>query len=105
MYARHVAIHLKKGALPEFSKLLETYVLPELRKQPGFQDEITFSTPEGQDVIAISLWDTQASAEAYAKTGYGQVTSLLSGVIDGPPNVRVCDVIHSTSHASASAAA
>ena len=43
MYARNVAVRLKPNTLSDFSKTLETNVLPILRKQKGFQDEITFA--------------------------------------------------------------
>ena len=41
MYARNVTLHLKANAAPEFARTLETDVLPLLRKQNGFKDEIT----------------------------------------------------------------
>ena len=74
-------------------------MLPILRKQTGFQDEIVFSTtPTGMDVIAISLWDTREHAEAYNSTGYPEVLKSLNKVLDGAPRVRVSDVISSTLH-------
>ena len=42
MFARSVAFQLKPGRASEFTKVLETDVIPVLRKQKGFQDEITF---------------------------------------------------------------
>jgi len=47
MYARNVAIHLKPNTLRDFTKTFDTNVLPILRKQKGFQDEITFASPVG----------------------------------------------------------
>jgi hypothetical protein len=81
-------------------------VLPILRKQTGFRDEITFSTtPTRMDVIAISLWDTKEQAEAYNATGYPEVLKSLNKVLDGAPRVRVSDVISSTLHKIAAIAA
>jgi heme-degrading monooxygenase HmoA len=102
MFARNVAIHLKPNALGEFTRIFDNEVLPILRKQTGFQDEITFSTtPTGMDVIAISLWDTREHAEAYNATGYPEVLKSLNKVLDGAPRVRVSDVISSTLHKTA----
>jgi hypothetical protein len=99
MFARNVAIHLKPNTLGEFTRIFDNEVLPILRKQTGFQDEITFSTtPTGMDVIAISLWDTKEHAEAYNTTGYPEVLKSLNKVLDGAPRVRVSDVISSTLH-------
>ena len=57
MYARNVTLHLKANTAPEFTRTLETDVLPMLRKQNGFKDEITFIAPDGAEAVAISLWD------------------------------------------------
>ena len=105
MFARNVAIHLKPNTLGEFKLVFDKEVLPILRKQTGFQDEIIFSTPGGMDVIAISLWDTKEHAEAYNTTGYPEVLKSLNKVLDGAPKVRVSDVISSTFHKAVSVAA
>jgi hypothetical protein len=34
-------------------------------RSPEFKDEITLSHPGSPDVIAISLWESKANAEAY----------------------------------------
>jgi hypothetical protein len=45
MYARNVALHLKPNTLSDFRKTFDSNVLPILRKQKGFQDEIMFAIP------------------------------------------------------------
>ncbi len=105
MYARHVALHLKPNTLSDVTKTFDTHVRPLLRKQKGFQDEITFAIPGGTDVIAISLWDTKENAEAYNTASYPEVLKSLNKVLDGPPKVRVSDVISSTIHKPAVVAA
>jgi len=104
MFARNVAIHLKPNTLSDFKLVFDKEVLPMLRKQTGFQDEITFSTPNG-NVIAISLWDTKEHAEAYNTSAYPLVLKSLDKVLDGAPRVRVSDVISSTLHPAVYAAA
>ncbi|SRR5579862_3721840 len=104
MFARNVALHLKPNSLEEFSRAFDSEVLPLLRKQPGFRDEITFSTPNGS-VIAISLWDTKEHAEAYNATAYPLVLKSLDKVLDGVPRIRISDVISSTLHQVARVAA
>ncbi len=98
MYARNVAVRLKPNTLSDFTKTFETNVLPILRKQKGFQDEITFAMPGGTDVVAISLWDTKENAEAYNTAGYPEVLKNLEKFLDGTPKLRVSDVISSTFH-------
>ena len=53
MYARNVSINLKPNTASEFTRTLENDILPLLRKQNGFKDEITFSGPGGIDVTAM----------------------------------------------------
>jgi hypothetical protein len=105
MFARNVSMHLKPNTLAEFTRTFEKDVVPVLRQQKGFQDEITFSIPGGSDVIAISLWDNKESADAYNSNTYPQVLKTLDRVIDGVPKVRTSDVVYSTFHKIATAAA
>ena len=105
MFARNVSLRLKPNALSEFTRTFDKEVLPMLRKQNGFRDEITFAVPGGLDVTAISLWDTKEHAEAYSTAGYPQVLKTLDKVLDGTPKVRVSDVISSTIHQAATVGA
>src|SRR5438876_10385076 len=105
MFARNVSLRLKPDTLSEFTRTFDKEVIPMLRKQKGFQDEITFATPGGLDVVAISLWDTKEHAEAYNTTGYPEVLKILDKVLDGTPKVQISDVISSTIHKPAAVAA
>lgn len=106
MFARNLSIRLKPNSLTQFTRIFDSEVLPMLRKQAGFQDEIAFSTsPTGTDLIAISLWDTKEHAEAYSTTAYPEVLKSLNKVLDGPPRVRVSDVISSTIHSTSAVGA
>jgi hypothetical protein len=49
MFARRVLMHLKPNSAAEFTQRLEKEVIPLLRKQKGFQDEITFVAPGGRE--------------------------------------------------------
>ena len=98
MFARSVSIHLKSNMLSDYTRTFEKDVLPLLRKQNGFKDEITFSSPGGTDVTAISLWDNKANAEAYNSNVYPDVVKTLAGVMDGTPRVQSGEVVNSTIH-------
>jgi heme-degrading monooxygenase HmoA len=105
MFARHVSLRLKPNTLSEFTRIFDKEVIPMLRKQTGFRDEMTFSVPGGSDVVAISLWDTKEHAEAYKTAGYPEVLKMLDRVLDGTPKVQVSDLISSTIQKPAAAAA
>ena len=97
MFARHVSMQLKPNLRAEFTQTIENEVLPLLRKQRGFQDEIAFVAPgSGTDVVAISLWDTKEDADAYHGGSYQEVVKALGKVVDGTPEVRNFEVANST---------
>ncbi len=98
MFARHVSIKLKANSAPEFNRLIENEILPLLRKQKGFRDEMTLVAPERSLALAISLWDTKGDAEAYNRAGYPEVLKGLSKVVEGTPNVETFEVANSTFH-------
>jgi len=99
MFARTVSIHLKSNTmLSDYTRTFEKDVLPLLRKQNGFKDEITFASPGGVDVTAISLWENKADAEAYNTNTYPEVLKTMARFIDGTPKVQTSDVLTSTFH-------
>jgi len=102
MYSRNVTMRLKPRSVAEFTRTIENEVLPVLRKQKGFQDELTFVDPNETDALGISLWDSKADADAYDRGSYPQVVKTLSKMIEGTPQVHTYDVSNSTFHKIAS---
>ena len=98
MFARNVSIHLKSNMLSDYTRTFEKEVLPLLRKQNGFKDEISFASSGGTDVTAISLWDNKANAEAYNTKAYPEVLKTLAKFIEGTPKVQTGEVVNSTFH-------
>ncbi len=98
MFARNVTFHLKSNMLSDYTRTFNTDILPLLRRQNGFKDEITFCGPGGVDVTAISLWDSKASAETYNTNSYPEVLKTMSRFIEGTPKVQTSDVVNSTFH-------
>jgi hypothetical protein len=76
MFARKVSSHLKSNMLS--ARPLENEILPLLRKQEGSKDDITLSNPGSLwDVIAISLWENKASADAHNANAHPEVLRTL----------------------------
>jgi hypothetical protein len=94
MFVRNIAIQLKPNTSTEFSKIFDAEVLPLLRKQTGFQNEITYA--DNSYLNAVSIWDTKQSADTYEKNSYSQVMKLVEKFIDGTPKVRSGEVLSST---------
>jgi heme-degrading monooxygenase HmoA len=105
MFARNVHLRLKPNRVAELTRTIETEVLPLLRKQEGFQDEITFIVPGGTEAVGISLWDQKESAEAYSKDTYPEVLKALGKLLEGTPQVQTYEVSNSTFHKIATKAA
>lgn len=104
MFSRNVHMRLKPNSAVEFTRTLEREILPLLRKQSGFQDEITFLAPDGTSAVAISLWDRKENAEAYGRETYPEVLKGLGKVVEGTPEVGTYEVSNSTFHKIAAAA-
>jgi hypothetical protein len=98
MFARNVSFHLKSNMLSDYAEIFDKDILPLLRKQNGFKDEITFSGPGGIDVTAISLWDSKASSDTYNTNTYPEVLKTMARFIEGTPKVQTSDVVNSTFH-------
>ena len=105
MFARRVSAHLKPNSVAEFTQRLEKEVIPLLRKQSGFQDEITFVLPGGTETFGISLWDQAENAEAYNRGTYPEVAKILARVVKGTPQLETYEVSNSTFHKIAVAVA
>ena len=101
MFARNVSIRLKPNMLSDYTRTFEKEVLPLLRKQKGFKDEITFANAGGVDVTAISLWENKTDAEAYNTNTYPQVLKTMARFIEGTPKVQSSEVVNSTFHNNA----
>jgi hypothetical protein len=98
MFARNVSFTLKSNMLSDYTRTFDKDILPLLRKQNGFKDEITFSASNGSEVTAISLWDSKASAETYNTNVYPEVLKTMSRFIEGTPKVKNGEVVNSTFH-------
>ena len=96
MFTRHVIMELKPNATTEFTNVVESKILPLLRKQKGFRDMITFLAPDRSEAIAISFWDSKEEAEAYNVSGFPEVLKMLDGIVEGTPKVGTAEVVTST---------
>ena len=98
MFARIVSMRLKPNTTAEFTQTIEKRIIPILRKQKGFRDEITFIAPGGTEALGISLWDSREQAEAYNTGSYGDVVKELGKLVEGTPQIKTYDVANSTAH-------
>jgi len=99
MFARTVRMHLKPNSMSQFTETMEKDVIPLLRKQQGFKDEITFLPADGgNEAVAISFWEKRENADAYQRGAYPEVLKSVAKVADGTPQVQTSEVSNSTWH-------
>src|SRR5438128_12691932 len=98
MFSRIVSMQVKPNSNREFTELFQKKLIPTLRQQQGFKDEMLFQDPGGPEVVAISLWESKENAEAYARATYPELLKTLAKVIEGTPKVKTYQVAYSTLH-------
>jgi hypothetical protein len=98
-------MRLKPNTSAEFTQTIEKRILPILRKQKGFRDEITFIAPGGIEAVGISLWDSREQADAYNSGSYPEVVTELNKLLEETPQVKTYDIANSTAHNIAARAA
>ena len=99
MFARTVRMHLKPNSVAQFTETMEKDVIPLLRQQQGFKDEITFLPADGSnEAVAISFWEQRENADAYQRGAYPDVLKAVAKVADGAPQVQTSEVSNSTWH-------
>lgn len=84
--ARSVRFDIATGKNEQFHTLFTNEVLPILRKQDGFKDELLLV--QDQHVLAISVWNNLEAARKYESATYPQVDTALRPVMSGKPTVE-----------------
>jgi hypothetical protein len=105
MFARKVSVRLKLDAAGSFIQKMENEIIPLLRKQEGFLDELTLISQGGKEIYAYSFWEKSEDADRYDRTAFREVTDHLADLIDGPLRVHTYMVANSTFHKIATAVA
>jgi heme-degrading monooxygenase HmoA len=98
MLAHTVSLQLKPNSVVAFTPTIEKASIPLLRTQPGFQDAMVFVVPDGTAAVAISVWNQQEHAEAYARGTSPHVLQAVTKVVEGTPQGSTSAVAHSTFH-------
>ena len=88
MFARQDTVQLKSNLVREFPAVFEKEIVPLLRKQKGFLNEMLLLTPGTSGAIAISFWEEKEHAEAYNREVYPQILRALERYIEGTPVVK-----------------
>jgi len=99
MFTRIVEITAKQDKTKEVAQTIQEKVLPILKKQPGFVDEIVLvSTADTNRILGMSFWQTPEDAELYRLDHYPKVQELLRPLLETTPKVNTFDIDTSTTH-------
>ena len=98
MYARNVTLRIKHGMQSEVTKAFENQILPLLRKQKGFKEEIALCNPSSPEAVAISLWENKSDADEYNTRVYPDVLKTLAKTIEGTPRVHTFETVATSYH-------
>ena len=99
MFTRVVELTSKPRKSRELSSLINDTIVPILKKQAGFVDEIVLVSDADSDrVLALSFWKTREDAERYQREQYNSVRETMQSVLEADPVVRTFEVHTSTGH-------
>ncbi len=99
MFTRIVDFIGTRGKTRDLKEAIQTKILPILRGQPGFVDEIVLESDiEPDRVLALSFWRSREDAERYNREQYSKVKESLRGMLESEPVVKTFNVTSSTAH-------
>ena len=99
MFTRAVELRAKPGKTNELCRTASDMVLPILRDQQGFKDEVVLvSNTDANRVLAISFWNSREDAERYQREEFARVNELIKNLCEGAAHVETYDVNTSIAH-------
>lgn len=97
MFARIVDFVSSRGKTRILNETIQNKLLPTLRVQPGFVDEIVLeSDVEPDRFLTLTFWKTREQAELYNQKTYPAVKEVLLASLETDPVVRTFNVARST---------
>jgi len=81
----------------QFKQKIENEIVPLLRKQKGFLDEITFLIPKRKKKFMPSVCGRLRNMQRHTTVErIPEVTKILASVVEGTPRVQTYEVLNST---------
>lgn len=96
MYARNVRFEIQPGKVKDFNTTFNNDILPILKKQDGFRDEMLLVRETKG--MGISLWNTREQIEKYQTTVYPEISKKLTPFLTGQPTIEVFELTSGTIH-------
>jgi hypothetical protein len=93
MYMLLIDGKLKQGKDNEFLDAWSKQILPVLKRQDGFVDEILLFEQGGRSgCVGLSFWNTPEQRERYYREVFPEAKNFVQHLLDGEPTVRSFEV-------------
>lgn len=92
MFMMFIEGGLKPGKREEFVKVWNSQILPLLKKQDGFVDEMLLMEEGSQAPCGLSFWKSREQCEHYEREGFPQAKNFVQHLLQGTPNIRKFEV-------------
>ncbi len=93
MHSQVVRANIQPGKMDEAIAGFRDSVVPAVRGQSGFQSDRLLVDRQGNKIIGISFWDSEADVAAVMSSGfYQEQVAKFAAVFAGPPEREVYEV-------------
>ncbi len=92
MYVRLVRFALSPGK-HDVAEQLANDLVPAISAQPGCKEVTCFGADSDGECGLYVLWDSRENADAAAQVIRPKLNQHLSGNVQGPPDIRLFEVI------------
>ncbi len=102
MLSRIVSCNVKPERISEFRHALNSQVLPNITRQPGFVDLVESLDTTTGEFVCTTLWRSREDVENYDKGLFQEIAQKIVPMVDGQPEIKTLNVENSTVHDIAS---
>jgi hypothetical protein len=90
-FARNVHFVIKNGKVEDFKRLMNSDILPLMKSERGFRQEITVLAINTG--MSLSVWDSRTDADTYNSKTYPEVLKKLQPVLEETPRVETYETV------------
>jgi len=103
MYTRCVELTINPDKRKEIEAHLNDFVLPTLRKQPGFTDIVALAKEDDPtNLTTFTFWNSKQDAEAYSRDVFPKLIDGIRSFLKASPSVKTYTVHTATMYRIAS---
>ncbi len=93
MHARMTVAHAQPDRFEEAVAAVQEAFVPAAREQPGYRGFLLLTDRDRQQLVGISLWETEADAVAFGRNSMvQQVQAKLFPLFEATPTTEIYEV-------------